>query len=640
MKIEQRNSHSLEKYTSSNVLSEKRDENAYEKLVSCKALLPTSSDKSHSKLETASSLKDYTSYEPREDIERTELSDLFDPAALPTYSEGHSQSNRGNQSDSDEQDKENSKADKKNQFSIIKIKSPVKLLRRKKKTAKEDLDIFEEKENPKTIDLLDDDQVNSKAKDNDVLPFTSNSFSFNIPNKDPTVPFASINNISSPPPRVKACPRPDPIQEDDRKKSFDQLILMITSSSMSENENRPVSNAIPKPPTLKQDKRTKSIDKMMTIFSPRENADFDMNIGLRLAAKDKLDIMKGNTPIKGENSLDNDTPSKKLMVLPEKNILKKTLQQLPSISPFKKKNLPKSNKSADKKSNEEEITLVDPVLPKQEDSVILLRTSETEPSVHQTSLPEATDLLIHARICALMEGYDKLLETRAKAGKRWFSFGNLVGVSRKELENMYLDAIGQKPEIPLFIGEEQQYDEPPPLPSNLSDSHHHIPLGNPFGRTLTDGQSLNSIISATSNESTLNFPRKRSSAPSVMKPHPSTIKSLLECTDDLVVEGYFNETIGSDNDLIDAIESTSVQVSVFSSQRQRQFIVCYRGTIGQHAKPLRSKLNYSSNFIGVNEAFGDSYLHEMEENIFHLIEKLSSDNPFCDISFTGHSFGK
>ena len=64
-----------------------------------------------------------------------------------------------------------------------------------------------------------------------------------------------------------------------------------------------------------------------------------------------------------------------------------------------------------------------------------------------------------------MEGYDKLLETRAKAGKRWFSFGNLVGLSRKDLENMYLIAIGKTPAIPMYIGEEA--DNLPPLCQTL-----------------------------------------------------------------------------------------------------------------------------------------------------------------------------
>ncbi len=190
-----------------------------------------------------------------------------------------------------------------------------------------------------------------------------------------------------------------------------------------------------------------------------------------------------------------------------------------------------------------------------------------------------------------------LMESRAKAGKRWFSFGNLVGLSRSELENMYLSAIGKKPEIPLFVGEAAA--NPPPLPNQGHNPFAAPPLGNPFENLTTDGRSLSSFQSSSINSSESStgmpnsrFPMARVKEVKTAKPHPSTIKSLLECTDDLIVEGYFNETIGSESDLIEGAESTSVQVTVFSSQRQRQFIICYRGSMTQHTKPVRSKLQY------------------------------------------------
>jgi len=575
-----------------------------------------------------------------DDYVRTELSDMFDPAALPaTLSLDCSLSTKPS-CESEENSKPNTATTSKiKQSKFLKLKSPIKMLSRKKRNpAKEDLDIFEEKEEQKPVDFLDDlDENTNPSNDTSVLAFTK----VDVPKTQASSSFSSINNVSFDS-STEIASRPVALRHEDRKKSIELVMNMICSHHDQEN-NQIVKTPIPKPTPMKMDKRGKSIDKVISqLFSPqkdKDNENFDLSIGLRLAAKDKLDIMTGSTPIKGDNA--NDTPSKKLIIVPEGNALKKSLK-LVTQSPFKKRS---SSKPTHKAESDPKKSLFTDITPSNDNKKeILLRTSEVEPSVHQTSIPEATDLLIHARVCALMEGYDKLLETRAKAGKRWFSFGHLVGVSRKDLENMYLIAIGQKPQIPMFIGEESEnLHEPPPLPFAHSSPFNAHRRGNPFENLTLDGQSLKSFPSAYSNESNgtatkSNFPRKRTSAFQAMKPHPSTIKSLLECADDLIVEGYFNETIGSDNDLIEDIESQSVQVTVFSSQRQRQFIVCYRGTIGQHAKPVRGKLTYNLDASGVNESIGSSYLPEMEEKIFHLIRKLTSENPFCDVVFTGHSF--
>jgi len=562
---------------------------------------------------------------------------MFDPAALPACSSLDSKPS------SEMQDFPSSKPEsssKQSKIRIMKLMSPKKMLGRKKRNpAKEDLDIFEEKEEQKPIDFLDDDddenQQSSKSFDSSILAFTA----MEVPKLQSDCPFSSINNMPFNS-YTSNSTRPAALKEEDRKKSIEQVMHMITANTHNDQERHHIVRIpIPKPAPMKYDRRGKSIDKVFSqLFSPQKNSEndnVDLSIGLRLAAKDKLDIMTGSTPIKGEDA--NDTPSKKLIIVPEGNVLKKSLK-LATKSPFKRR----STKYTQKSKQDPKKSLFPDTAPPDDNKNILLRTSEVEPSVHQTSIPEATDLLIHARVCALLEGYDKLLETRAKAGKRWFSFGHLVGVSRKDLENMYLIAIGQKPQIPMFIGEEsEKLHEPPPLPQARSSPFNTPRLGNPFENPVKDGQSLKSFPSAYSNDSkgtAVNY-RKRSSAFKAMKPHPSTIKSLLECTDDLIVEGYFNETIGSDNDLIEDIESTSVQVTVFSSQRQRQFIVCYCGTIGQHAKPSRSKATCKVDACGVNESFGSSYLLEMEEKVFQLVDKLISENPFCDVVFTGHSFG-
>jgi hypothetical protein len=56
-----------------------------------------------------------------------------------------------------------------------------------------------------------------------------------------------------------------------------------------------------------------------------ENENVDMSIGLRLAAKDKLDIMNGSTPIKKGDNTTNDTPSKKLIIVRQKGIFSRII---------------------------------------------------------------------------------------------------------------------------------------------------------------------------------------------------------------------------------------------------------------------------------------------------------------------------
>ena len=88
--------------------------------------------------------------------------------------------------------------------------------------------------------------------------------------------------------------------------------------------------------------------------------------------------------------------------------------------------------------------------------------------------------------------------------------------------------------------------------------------------------------------------------------HRDVIKSILECEDDLIVEGFFREYVG-DNDHVAGNEKTPVKATpvksankparddrieaiIFSSEKLRQLIVCFRGSTASQAKPL--KMNY------------------------------------------------
>ena len=138
---------------------------------------------------------------------------------------------------------------------------------------------------------------------------------------------------------------------------------------------------------------------------------------------------------------------------------------------------------------------------------LVLRSCETDPSIHQLEIPSPTMLLVHARICAVMENNSAM-------GKDDFSFNRLVGLSRMSLEALLSDKVTRS-------------------------KYGHI--------------SNNTC---------------------------STVRSLLECADDLIVEGYFHEHHK---------EHGGIEVAVFSTQKQRQFIVCYRGSKNRQIKPVTGK---------------------------------------------------
>lgn len=312
--------------------------------------------------------------------------------------------------------------------------------------------IFEEKI---PVDLLDDDR---DERDERI------TMDKNLSNQQSVLPFTISSTLSHGSPVISNyTPVPNYPNNPEQVSPF---------PSLKNLSKKPI---VPKPTPVKAHTRAKSIDKVVQLFTGQreEENEVDLSIGLRLALPDKLDIMTGTTPIKEDNS--EDTPSKKLMIVREGPLRF-------SKSPFKRRPIAKCSSSESKSVMKEAIVEeVEEKAPESEadKKEILLRTSELEPSVHQVSIPEATDLLVHARVCSLMEGYDQLLEIRAKAGKRWFSFGHLVGLSRKDLENMYLIAIGKSPAIPMYIGKEAE-NLPPPLPNIIQSSFVAPRLGNPF----------------------------------------------------------------------------------------------------------------------------------------------------------------
>ena len=68
--------------------------------------------------------------------------------------------------------------------------------------------------------------------------------------------------------------------------------------------------------------------------------------------------------------------------------------------------------------------------------------------------------------------------------------------------------------------------------------------------------------------------------------HRNVIQKLLECEDDVVVEGFFREYTEETAEK----ESERIEVVILSSERLRQIIVCFRGSTANQAKPLSTSL--------------------------------------------------
>lgn len=267
----------------------------------------------------------------------------------------------------------------------------------------------------------------------------------------------------------------------------------------------------------------------------------------------------------------------------------------------------------------------------------------------------------------LMEGYDRLLQTQTREGKKWFDFADLVGMSRIDLESTYRNEIGfTNPTLnsSLSFG----LEPPPPIQNTIGS-------GNPFDVLIMNNNSndlpqlplLTTAPRTNIGKQKNKEGQQQQQQKTEKQPLPTSImKSLLECANDIVVEGYFTETISLDDassvnnheqqmskmtNTSSSRNSSNVQATIFSSQRQRQFIVCFRGSLEQHEKPVKgsAKLKeangepsylHPTHQVPVNPFYRNAYFASSHETkVFTLLDELTNNNPFFDVVFTGHSFG-
>jgi len=242
----------------------------------------------------------------------------------------------------------------------------------------------------------------------------------------------------------------------------------------------------------------------------------------------------------------------------------------------------------------------------------VIRTSESEPYAHQVEIPSAEQFLFHAKICMIMEEYDDLIINHNKSAEN-FDFSILTGLSNAELQAMF----------------ERQ--------SNVT-----LPMASP---TMGDVPKVEGgVFSEHKKKKSLDRIPVVNTLATHHEPTPAFLAFLLGCADDIIVEGTF---CGSGNNTSDL----GLEVTVFSSHRHRQYVVCYRGVPALQKKPfslkpdtqkkIESKLFHSDYpEVFVNQTFRDSYFTgNLEDKVFALLNELSEKDPFCDVVMCGHSFG-
>lgn len=119
-----------------------------------------------------------------------------------------------------------------------------------------------------------------------------------------------------------------------------------------------------------------------------------------------------------------------------------------------------------------------------------------------------------------------------------------------------------------------------------------------------------------------------------MPEHIPIAQLLLDCGDSVILQGVVSSGSSSDD-----------RVEAIAFEDQRHFIAVFRGTTEQQMKPGNCKhkkksaaLDSKQPTIEVYQCFLEEYM-KIEEECFTMLDKLRESQPFCEIVFTGHSFG-
>jgi hypothetical protein len=117
--------------------------------------------------------------------------------------------------------------------------------------------------------------------------------------------------------------------------------------------------------------------------------------------------------------------------------------------------------------------------------------------------------------------------------------------------------------------------------------------------------------------------------------HIPIAQLLIDCGEDVSIQGVV--AIGSNADC-------RIEAVVFEGQQN--FVVALRGTTELQARPNPKKstgrkavpIGAEHEHVEVYKFFLDEYM-KIEKECFALLDTLIEQHPFCDVTFTGHSFG-
>eukprot|EP00986_Skeletonema_menzelii_P004337 scaffold1467_cov147-Skeletonema_menzelii.AAC.3 len=288
--------------------------------------------------------------------------------------------------------------------------------------------------------------------------------------------------------------------------------------------------------------------------SSSSSSDEQGNGGLKMDVEDNEDESIVVLPLAAAAAPPSATPNKKLrrtIPLPSPN-----LPGLPSARKKLKKQMtpPRqgyySSHAVDTTSTPDEMGLLRTGFEGLE--MYRMTSTELDPSDFQIQLPTKKEVLVHAKICNLMNGYT--------ATQRDFNFAMLSGITRSTLEKEYEKSTNDDPMIAGIC-------------------------------------------------------------------HKDVVKQVLECADDLVVEGFFREygkeesSGGGGGERIEA------------------------GSTAAQARPVKSNLfgregEWPRHLVPILTSFRSAYFStSLEKALSFLLANLATRKPFFDVVMTGHSFG-
>jgi len=265
---------------------------------------------------------------------------------------------------------------------------------------------------------------------------------------------------------------------------------------------------------------------------------------------------------------------------------------------------------------------------------IKIRSSEQDPTPHQVSIPQASEIYFHANLCFLLEDYRSVDQN--------FDFSTLVGMPRLEMEAFVKDGIYSKPNSP-----------PRNNASNLSSTLPNTKM-NGHEKIIMQPSAMNTLLDQGLGGRTR-----------FVEEHRPIISSLVEA-DDLIVEGFFYDVNDGNNKSFDTASEKStrdrIEIAIFKSDARRQFIVVHQGSAEAQMKPVKkgehkdginrrfhigSKDDDNRNQFSEEQPvvvfppFRKAYFAKsnLEEKVFAKLDSLSEEHPFFDVVMVGHSLG-